>query len=73
MKPQEFRDMTAEEVDRKVKELKENLFKLKIKHSTKQIENTSQIKTIRKDIARALTVLTEKNSVKEAAVNGGKK
>ncbi|MBN2753329.1 MAG: 50S ribosomal protein L29 [Candidatus Goldbacteria bacterium] len=72
MKPQEFRDMTSDEIERKLTEFKEQLFKLKIKLSTKQIEKTSQIKTIKQDIARALTVLKQKKSGKEA-VNVGKK
>ncbi|HDT15108.1 MAG TPA: 50S ribosomal protein L29 [Firmicutes bacterium] len=68
MKAQEFRDMTAEEIERKIKELKENLFKLRIKHNTKQLEKTAQLSRIKKDIAKGLTVLSEKK--KEAAVNG---
>lgn len=69
MKPQEIRDLTEEEIIRKVKELKENLFKLKVKLSTKQLEKTHQIKFIKKDIARMLTILKEKKvkqNVKEA-------
>ncbi|HPI03243.1 MAG TPA: 50S ribosomal protein L29 [Candidatus Goldiibacteriota bacterium] len=72
MKAQEFRDMTSDEIERKMTELKEQLFKLKLKLSTKQIEKTSQIKTIKQDIARALTVLKQKKNGKEA-VNVGKK
>jgi large subunit ribosomal protein L29 len=68
MKPQEIRDLNAEEIDRKVKELKENLFKIRMKLSTKQIENTSQVATIRKDIARLLTIAKEKKAVKGGSV-----
>ncbi len=62
MKLQEFKDMTAEELERKIKELKENLFKLKVKLNTKQLEKTAQVKTARKEIARALTILKQKKS-----------
>lgn len=65
MKPHEIRDMTIQEIERKIKESKENLFKLKLKLSTKQIENTSQIKIMKRDIARLITILKEKKS-KEA-------
>jgi large subunit ribosomal protein L29 len=69
MKAQEARDLTPEEIERKLKEVKENLFKLKIKLSTKQLENTSQMKGMKKDIALLMTVLKQKKSaVKEAPV-----
>ncbi len=67
MKAQEIRDLNVEEIDRKVKELKENLFKIKMKLSTKQVENTSQISMIKKDIARLLTIAKQKKAVKGAA------
>ena len=73
MKPQEVRDMTAEEIERKILELKDNLFKLKIKLETKQLENTAQISIIKKDISRLTTILREKKHGKEAAANVGKK
>lgn len=66
MKAQEIRDLNVEEIDRKVKELKENLFKIKMKLSTKQVENTSQISNIKKDIARLLTIAKQKKAVKGA-------
>ncbi len=62
MKPQEIRDLTEAEIERKIKELKENLFKLKVKLSTKQLEKTHQIKFIKKDIARLMTIMNEKKS-----------
>jgi large subunit ribosomal protein L29 len=67
MKAQEIRDLNVEEIERKIKEIKENLFKLKVKLSTKQVENTSQFKAAKKDIARLLTIAGEK----KAAVKGG--
>jgi len=68
MKPKEIRDMTPEEIERKLKELKDNLFKINMKLSTKQSENTSPVKLIKRDIARLLTVSKEKKAkvVKEA-------
>lgn len=66
MKPQEARDLTPEEIERKLKETKENLFKLKIKLSTKQLENTSQMKGLKHDIALLNTVLRQKKNSKEA-------
>ncbi len=65
MKPHEIRDMTIPEIERKIKESRETLFKLNMKLSTKQIENTSQIRVIKRDIARLITILKEKK-IKEA-------
>ncbi|MEI7640355.1 MAG: 50S ribosomal protein L29 [bacterium] len=72
MKPQEIRDLSPEEIQRKLKEAKENLFKLEMKFTTKQIENTAQLKVIKRDIARMMTILKQKKLGKEA-VNVGKK
>ena len=66
MKPQEARDLTPDEIERKLKETKENLFKLKIKLATKQLENTSQMKVLKHDIALLITVLKQKKESKEA-------
>jgi large subunit ribosomal protein L29 len=68
MKPKEIRDMTTDEAERKIKELKENLFKIKMKLSTKQNENTSPVKIMKRDIARLLTIIKEKKAagLKEA-------
>jgi large subunit ribosomal protein L29 len=60
MKPEELRNLTLEELTRKVNELKKQLFDLKIKHSRKALENPMQIRNIRKDIARCLTIINEK-------------
>jgi len=68
MKPQEIRDLTQDEIVRKIKELKDNLFKLKVKLSTKQLEKSHQIMFIKKDIARLMTILNEKKKLaKEVA------
>ena len=66
MKPQEIRDLSPEEIQRKLKEAKENLFKLEMKFTTKQIENTAQLKVIKRDIARMMTILKQKKLGKEA-------
>jgi large subunit ribosomal protein L29 len=72
MKAQELRELNPEEIERKLKEAKENLFKLKVKLSTKQLEKTAGIKILKREIARMKTVLQEKKKGKEA-VNAGKK
>lgn len=66
MKAATLRDMSVDELQRKLAELRESLFNLKFQHATGQLENTAQLKRHKRDIARVLTVLHEKQSVGEA-------
>jgi large subunit ribosomal protein L29 len=59
MKAQEIREMEADELDRKIVELKDQLFKLRFQNELGQLENSAKIQSIRKDIARIETILTE--------------
>lgn len=67
MKPQEIRDMNPDEIQRKIKEMSANLFKLNVKLHTKQLEKTGQIKVLRRDIARLNTVLKQKQDAEKEA------
>jgi large subunit ribosomal protein L29 len=60
MKISEIKDLSQEELKTKEKNLVDELFKLKFRHSTGQIESTAMLKSIRRDIARIKTVLREK-------------
>jgi large subunit ribosomal protein L29 len=60
MKAKELRDLTAEELLKREKDLKEEVFNLRFRHSTGQLENTSRLKLVKKDIARIELVLHEK-------------
>ena len=51
--------MNREELQRKVAGFQDDLFKLKIKVQTKQVENTAQLSSLRQDIARVQTLLRE--------------
>ena len=59
MKVKELREMTPQELGVKLVDLKEELFNLRFQLATGQLENTSQIKHVKKDIARVKTVLHE--------------
>ena len=59
MKASEFAAMTAEDLQKKIAELKEELFNLRFKLATGQLENTMQITQVKRDIARAMTVATQ--------------
>lgn len=60
MKSKDLRDLSVAELNNKVSELKQESMNLRFQHATKQLENTAGIDKVRRDIARALTILTEK-------------
>ena len=62
MKAQDIREMTAEELNSKLKDLKEELFNLRFQHAINQLDNPHKIEDVKKDIARVMTVLHEKNA-----------
>lgn len=62
MKAKELRDMTAEELNKKLIELKTELFNLRFQHAINQLENPHKIVDVKHDIARVMTVLREKNA-----------
>ena len=66
MKAEDIRDWDNTEIEARLKELKEEQFKLRFQGSMMELENTSLIRTIRRDIARLKTVLRER----ELAQNG---
>jgi len=59
-KPEELRDMSDEELDTKLAEAKEELFNLRFQLVTGQLDNPMAIKTVRKEVARILTVIRER-------------
>jgi len=60
MKAKEFRDMTQEEIQQKIKALKEELFNLRFQLATGQLDTPHRIREVRKSIARAHTILRER-------------
>ncbi|HEB76799.1 MAG TPA: 50S ribosomal protein L29 [Nitrospirae bacterium] len=66
MKPSELRNMTVDELLQKEKELRKELFNLRFQQATGEIQNPKRIRAVRKDIARILTVISEKGRGKAA-------
>ncbi len=60
MKASEIREMGADEIQKKVVDLKEELFNLRFQHEIGQLENPKKIEMTKQDIARLKTVLVEK-------------
>lgn len=59
MKAAEIREMTLEEMNTKLKELKEELFNLRFQHAINQLDNPMRLNVVKKDIARIKTVIRE--------------
>ena len=60
MKANDFRNLTSAELEQKLNGFKEELFNLRFQLATGQLENPTRIRDVRKDIARAKTVLRER-------------
>lgn len=64
MKAGQLRELTFEQLNKKLVEAKQNLFNLRFQLAVGQLENTAKIKEIKKEIARILTVKYEKQREK---------
>ena len=60
MKANELTKMSAAELDKKLAELKAELFNLRFQHAINQLDNPLRLQLVRKDIARVKTVIREK-------------
>lgn len=60
MKAKEIREMSTGEILRKIDELKRELFNLRFQLATGQLDNPMRIREVRRDIARAKTILKER-------------
>lgn len=59
MKASELREMTREELRQRLDELYQEQFNLRFQVATRQIENTSRFRQVRRDIARVKTLMRE--------------
>ena len=62
MTSQEIRELSTEEMQSKLKDLKEELFNLRFQHAIHQLDNPQKIVETKRNIAKILTVLTEKQA-----------
>lgn len=60
MKTKEIRQLSSEELNKKVDELKNELFNLRFRLATGQLDNPSSIKSVKRDIAKVKTILRER-------------
>jgi large subunit ribosomal protein L29 len=60
MKADGFRDMTLDQLDDQLQKLKKEQFNLRFQRASGQLENTSRVRAVRRDIARLMTVARQK-------------
>jgi large subunit ribosomal protein L29 len=60
MKIKEIKDLSIDELQMKQRDLTDELFKLKIRHTTGQLDSPATLNNVRKDIARIKTIMKQK-------------
>ena len=63
MKAKELKNLSVEELTKKLDELKKDLFMLRMQHATNQLDNPMQLASVKKDIARVKTIIREKTNI----------
>ncbi len=61
MRTKDLRELTVDELERKLSETRQELFNLRFQSATGALENPARIRLAKREIARVLTVLNEKN------------
>ncbi|WP_127143350.1 50S ribosomal protein L29 [Pelagibacterium montanilacus] len=62
MKPSDVRTKTVDELNDELVGLKKEQFNLRFQRATQQLDNTAQVRTVRRNIARVQTILREKSA-----------
>jgi large subunit ribosomal protein L29 len=62
----EYRDLSADQLGETLTKLKKEQFNLRFQRASGQLENTARVRTVRRDIARVMTLLAGKNGGKAA-------
>ena len=62
MKAKELKNLSVEELTKKLGELKKDLFMLRMQHATNQLDNPLRLAAVKKDIARIKTIIREKET-----------
>lgn len=62
MKANEIKDMTVDELNSKLAELKQELFNLRFQHAVNQLENPKRLQAVKKDIASVKTFIRKQES-----------
>ena len=60
MKPADLRKLSDVELEQRVREMRDQVFDLRIKHATQQLEKNATLRLAKRDLARALTIQAER-------------
>ena len=66
MKAKEIRELSVEELEVKLTDLKKDLFNLRLQNATNQLDNPTRIAEVKRDIARVNTILREHQLMEKA-------
>jgi large subunit ribosomal protein L29 len=72
MNYEELTEMSVNELENRKRELKDELFHLRIQQASGQLDKPSQLRTLRREVARISTILTQRQKAQPAAVAAGK-
>ena len=67
MKAKEIRELSVEELEVKLTDLKKDLFNLRLQNATNQLDNPTRIAEVKRDIARVNTILRERELSEQAS------
>ena len=70
MNAKEIRDLSVAELNEKLADLKDELYKLRFQHAINQLDNPMRITAVKKDIARVQTILREAELIDSANASG---
>ena len=70
MKASEVRDLSLDQLEEKLVDLKQEQFNLRVQKATGQLDNTARQRQVRRDIARVSTILSEKQVATVAQAGG---
>ena len=70
MRADEIREMGADDIQGRIKELEEERFRLEFRRATEPLEDPLRLRVLRRDIARLKTVLREQTLAKQGTTNG---
>jgi large subunit ribosomal protein L29 len=66
MRPEEIREMGDADIARTIEELKDRLFDLRMRGAYEELEDSSIVSQVRRDIARLLTIQSERDAARES-------
>ena len=59
-KAKDLREMTVEEIQQRIQEARKELFEARLKHTIQQLENTTVLRKLKREVAQLKTILREK-------------